>query len=760
MQIEKENPVREQMQQYNILWTSQSAGSKDSMPLGGCNVGCNVWVENDEVLLYLAQSGAFDENNTMLKLGRVRIAVKPNPFASSFRQELHLYEGYVSIEGQNRQAGLEMRMNLWVDVRRAVVSVDVQSSRPVEVTAQYESWRTEDRPVTREELRQCIDYNDLSGQTVCPVTTYADVVGEEKDGLLFYHRNRSDCLVSDRLFRQQKAEDIRSHFPEVLKDRTFGGILFAEGMAPAAPVEGVYAGTPYKGFPFRTPQPVCSAHLGIALHTGQTSAPEEWRAQLLTHWEQHRSDPAAFEQTRRWWAQFWEKSYVFIDRGRGDQTSRDWQAGRNYQLFRYMLGCNYFGVWPTKFNGGLFTFDTGHTPDFRAWGGGTHTTQNQRLVYWPMLKSGDFDAMPAQFDFFRRITDGREAFVRKFWHHAGACFPEQVDNFGLSSGQEYWWLNRPEGLDDGVDASPWVRYLYSNALEIALMILEYHRYTGRDIGPYMPFIRDTVLFYDEHYPLGKDGRYHLYPSTALESYKGKDFWSNEGNPAGNPTDAIAGLTCVLDTLLDLPDSVVPQADKTRYRQMQRRVPVLPVGERDGVRQILPAAEYAYNSNCELPQLYPVFPYRLYGIWSSPADLQLARDTCRAAQRNEKQKLLVSWHQQGIFAARLGMSGEARRVLRFKLGDNDSGYRFPAFWGPGHDWMPDHNWGGSGAIGLQEMLVQTHGDAIYLLPAWPEGLDVQFRLWVEGGAAVDCRYQDGAVQYRVTPQNGRRVVLCR
>lgn len=72
-----------------------------------------------------------------------------------------------------------------------------------------------------------------------------------------------------------------------------------------------------------------------------------------------------------------------------------------------MLGCNAYGSVPTKFNGGLFTFDPCHvdekqsfTPDYRKWGGGTMTAQNQRLVYWPMLKSGDFDMMPSQFDFY------------------------------------------------------------------------------------------------------------------------------------------------------------------------------------------------------------------------------------------------------------------------------------------------------------------------------------------------------------------------
>lgn len=48
---------------------------------------------------------------------------------------------------------------------------------------------------------------------------------------------------------------------------------------------------------------------------------------------------------------------------------------RNYELMRYLLGCNAYGEWPTKFNGGLFTFDPVYvdstmtfTPDYRKWG--------------------------------------------------------------------------------------------------------------------------------------------------------------------------------------------------------------------------------------------------------------------------------------------------------------------------------------------------------------------------------------------------------
>ena len=41
------------------------------------------------------------------------------------------------------------------------------------------------------------------------------------------------------------------------------------------------------------------------------------------------------------------------------------------------------------------------TPDHRNWGGGTFTAQNQRLVYWPMLKAGDFDLLLILFRPFR-----------------------------------------------------------------------------------------------------------------------------------------------------------------------------------------------------------------------------------------------------------------------------------------------------------------------------------------------------------------------
>ena len=86
----------------NLAWTTQSKNSGESMPCGGGDVGLNVWVEKGEVLFYVARSGTFDENNALLKLGRVRLKLTPNPFEGQrFKQDLVLQDGYMKISGAN-----------------------------------------------------------------------------------------------------------------------------------------------------------------------------------------------------------------------------------------------------------------------------------------------------------------------------------------------------------------------------------------------------------------------------------------------------------------------------------------------------------------------------------------------------------------------------------------------------------------------------------------------------------------------------------
>ena len=90
---------------------------------------------------------------------------------------------------------------------------------------------------------------------------------------------------------------------------------------------------------------------------------------------------------------------------------------------------------------------------------------------------------------------------------------------------------------------------------------------------------------------------------------------------------------------------------------------------------------------------------------------------------------------------------------------DGPHRVPAFWGPGFDWTPDHNWGGSGMIGLQEMLMQEVDGKIYLFPAWPRDWDVKFKLHASRNTTVEAELKDGhVVRIKVTPENRRSDVV--
>jgi hypothetical protein len=78
--------------------------------------------------------------------------------------------------------------------------------------------------------------------------------------------------------------------------------------------------------------------------------------------------------------------------------------------------------------------------------------------------------------------------------------------------------------------------------------------------------------------------------------------------------------------------------------------------------------------------------------------------------------------------------------------------FPAFWERGHDYMPDEDNGGNGENGLQEMLMQTSGRQITLLPAWPKNWNTEFKLHAPYETTVEGRVVNGKlVDLKVTPE---------
>ncbi|HEY9003112.1 MAG TPA: DUF5703 domain-containing protein [Mucilaginibacter sp.] len=731
-----------ELKSCDIVWTSQSKNSGESMPCGGGDIGLNVWVENGDLYFYLSKSGTFDENNTFLKLGRVRVRLSPNPFnGTNFSQQLSLADGSVVINGTNGK--LNTQVKLWVDVYRPVIHVGINSTEPVKAEADYESWRYYDREANGLENNQDSRKWAKKGE----VKTYLDNIDFKNNAVLFYHQNK-DSSIFDATVKDEGMESVKPQLFNPLYHLIFGGMLKGDGMQPAGNYQGKYLNTDFEGWRLQSRHSAKKQDIEVFLSSDYVDSPRLWLKKLDSVENDavlHRK--TALTATHKWWQQFWDRSFIFINPDKPDPKNADWQAGRNYQLFRYMLGCNAYGSYPTKFNGGLFTYDPvfvnqsyDFTPDFRNWGGGLMTAQNQRLVYWPMLKSGDVDMMKPQFDFYLRSLHNAELRSKVYWGHDGACFTEQIENFGLPNRSEYG-LKRPVGYDPGMEYNAWLEYEWDTVLEFCQMMLETQCYTGNDIKKDIPFIESCLTFFNEHYQylakkrsikaFDESGDLILYPGSAGETFK----------MAYNSTSTIAALQTVLTTLLQLPPQYLTEKERTEWETMLKRIPPISFREFNGHKTIAPAQAWSRVNNVETMQLYPVFPWGIYGI--GKPGLDVAINTWKYDTVALKFRSGIGWKQDNIFAARMGLTKEAADLTVFKLKDSER--RFPAFWGPGFDWTPDHNWGGSGMIGLQDMLLQVDGQKIYLFPAWPKDWDVHFKLHAPGNTTIEATVKKNKVE---------------
>ncbi|MGM9551725.1 MAG: DUF5703 domain-containing protein [Clostridia bacterium] len=751
MKIESQEEVEKMVyDSYNVIWTSQSKSSEESMPVGGHDLGLNLWVENNEVYFYIGKSDAFDENNQLVKLGLVKLNLTPNPFenAVSFKQELKLKEGYVTITAIDAK-DKETSIDVWVDVYNGVIHACVTSEEAVELKAEYLSWRYDDILYTTSTIpgNAIWDFKDYPGNT----TKHKDNITYQGNDVFFYHRNDNTDLAMHKIIKQQGMEgkiDWDTWYDPVT-NFTYGGKMNGEGMVAGEITSGTYSGCNYKLWSLVSEKAATSHHIKIATYSDQTDTLEE----LETVLDERMAASTSHEDSKEWWNEYWQRSHIFVNDG-AIEADTGWQVARNYTLFRYMQGCNAFGKIPTKFNGGLFTWEYNGDPDYRNWGGATMTAQNQRLLFWPMLKSGDFDTMESELDFYNNGCGNNEQTVKAYWGHNGTAFNEYPTHYGLSAGYLYQWADRDD-VEEGIVANSYVIYEYIHQLDFAHMMVDYYRYSGIDIGKYIHYIESALTFFQEHYQMrykqynpnstdgyDENGKLVIYPSTAVETYKN----------VLNPNDTIAGINAVIEDLIFLYEEGYDDIDVERWKDLQGRIPEMTVEDSDYGKVYKPGqhpgdmAEGYYDrdtyflKNCEAPQTYVVFPFELVGVVNGEKDIDIAQSTWYTL--NNSQKDHISWHYTNIYAARVGLTDIAKDITVKKM--KNASKRFPAFWGPGHDWTPDHNWGGTGSMGLQEMALQAKGDVIAPFVAWPKDWDVDYKLWATQRTVVEAAMENGVM----------------
>jgi alpha-L-fucosidase 2 len=721
----------------NVTWTGPGTNENNSMPLGNGDIALNVWTEtNGDIVLLIAKSDAWSENGKLLKLGRVRVKLTPNPFITSanFNQTLKLESGEVQIQGGKNFA------RIWVDANHPAVHLEVQTEQPVQLEAKTELWRTNNYH---------LDQRAVSQAGFFEWGNNPDGLDFEADTILPAHHNQVTwCHFNSRsiyplVFKKEHLESLLLKYPDPLWHRCFGVAMKGSGLRS------------HDDQTLKSTHAAKSTRLDLYALTQQANSPADWKSALdkIVASTDATNIKAAWKAHQQWWMEFWNRSWIHVS----GSPEVD-EVSQSYAVQRYMTACAGRGAQPIKFNGSLFTVghdlppgksstEGNHDPDYRAWGA-SYWNQNTRLIYWPLIASGDYDLLAPWFNMYVQALPLAKDRTQLYFHHDGGEFIETIYFWGLPNVNDFGWNNPGPELQ-----SEWMRYHIQGGLEVLAQMLDRYDYT-QDAEfaktTLLPMADMIITYYDQHWKRGDDGKILMSPAQAIETYQ---------ETAVNPTPDVAGLMSDLPHLLSLPHDLTGEAQRNLWTKTLKDLPPLPMGttadgklppkgygDTDGKRVILPAEKYDGPKNHENPELYAVFPYPLYGV--GKPDLAMARDTF-AARINPFGKC---WGQDGIQSALLGLTGEAKKSLLEEF-TSYGNQQFKWFWSKNSDWIPDMDNGGAGMSTLQFMLMQCDGKRIQLLPAWPDNWTADFKQHAPDQTTIEGHVEHGKVtRLKVVPSD--------
>lgn len=716
----------------DITWTTPGQTSADSLPIGNGDLAANVWTEpNGDILLYIAKNDAWDHLGRLIKIGRIRVTLKPglDTAAAGFEQKLSLAEGAVIIRD-----GVST-VRLWVDAHWPRLHIECESLRPVECRARLDPWRTEPRPITAGEIHGACGLEEAPFELVAQPDI---VVRKERAGIIWYQRNESS--IWPVTLELQGLEKFKDQAQDPLLHRTFGGCLTGAGFKKRGDTTLI------------GPKKSRACALTLTVHVAQTDTAAEWIQTIRTQaLDESRPAPAeAWTDHTQWWREFWERAHLQIE-ARAPDWNQAATISQHINWQRYLMACCSRGLFPLKFNGALFTADWGvkgedHDADYRRWGGG-YWWQNTRLPYWSVLAHGDYELLRPLFGMYREMLPLAEHRSQAWFGHGGAFFPETQYFWGTHLPSNYGW-DRTGKLPGDVE-NRYIRHYWTSGLELIALMLETYHHTGDTAlleKELLPVARAVLKFFALHYSNDAQGRLRFAPAQALETW-----WEVE-----NPMPEIAALHYLLPQLLGLPSQHLQVSDLGAWRALTARLPALPVATVDGRPKLLPAAVHeGVPKNSENPELYAVFPFKLYGL--GRPDIE----TARWAFMRRSFPDTGCWRQDAVHAALLGLTEPATFYVTKNFTDgNLTPARFKGFWGPNYDWIPDFDHGGVTQIALQHMLVQAVDDKILLFPAWPvRRWNVKFKLHLPRQTTIEGELKDDElVHLVVTPPERRRDVI--
>ena len=302
----------------DVTWNAPGTNENDSMPLGNGDIALNVWTEpGGDIVLLLAKSDAWSENGQLLKLGRVRVKLTPNPFVSpvAFTQTLKLEKGEIQL-----QAG-KNTTHIWVDANHPVIHLEVRAEHPLQLEAKSELWRLKPYRLGLEAVSRAGFFewgNNPDGLAFGPDT----ILPAQNDQVSWCHFNTDS--IYPLVFQKEHLESLLSKYPDPLLHRCFGVTMKGQGLSSSDDQTLKSAGSS-KTF-----------RLDLYVLTQQADSPETWQAALNKEMVSISASniQVAWKAHERWWTEFWNRSWIQVG-----GTPEAGQISQSYAIQRFMTAC-------------------------------------------------------------------------------------------------------------------------------------------------------------------------------------------------------------------------------------------------------------------------------------------------------------------------------------------------------------------------------------------------------------------------------------